>query len=226
MEEDIHKNHRERMRRRFIEHGLNNFSDHEVLELLLYYTRPRGDVNPLAHRLINTFGSLPAVLDASFSDLCAVEGVGEKTAVLLQMIPPLLQRYQVEKVDEKEYSSPPAVGEYLVNYFLDKKQEVLLLMLLDNGCRLIRTCEIGIGSPSSVHPNYRKIAQCSLQYNAASVILAHNHPGGNLEPSVGDLNVTKRTHEFMENMGVPLVDHFIVADKKWVSMSRERYYKF
>ena len=93
-----HAKHRERMRTRFLEHGLDNFADHEVLELLLFYAVPRGDVNPLAHRLLDEFGSLANVLEAETPDLCRVEGMGEKTAAFLHLLPPMFRRYQTSNI--------------------------------------------------------------------------------------------------------------------------------
>ena len=88
----MHEGHRQRMRDRFRTEGLDNFAPHEVLELLLFYARARGDVNPLAHRLLETFGSLRGVLEAPVEHLCTVEGVGEETATLLSMMVPMFRR--------------------------------------------------------------------------------------------------------------------------------------
>lgn len=182
-----HAKHRERMRTRFLEHGLDNFADHEVLELLLFYAVPRGDVNPLAHRLLDEFGSLANVLEAETPDLCRVEGMGEKTAAFLHLLPPMFRRYQTSKIQGTIYDSTDKVAEYLVKYYIGRPREQLSAVLLDNQCRLIRICDIAEGSATAVKINMRKLLQCVLQYNAADVVLAHNHPRGMCSPSRADI---------------------------------------
>ena len=93
-EKAVHAGHRARMRERFMKEGLSGFSEHEVLELLLMFAIPQRDVNPLAHRLIDRFGSLSAVLESSPAELTRVDGVGENAAVLLSLMPQLLSYYQ------------------------------------------------------------------------------------------------------------------------------------
>lgn len=219
---EIHKNHRARMRQRFLEHGLENFADHEVLELLLYYSIPRGDVNPLAHRLMDEFGTLAAVLDADPVDLCRVEGVGDTTAALLHLMPPLAQRYQLRQKSEKSYDTPDKIADYLIGYYTDKTQETALIFMMDNKCRLIRTSVVGQGSPNSVRLDYRKILKECLQYNASSIVMAHNHPDGDPNPSREDFVVTRRVKGYLEGIEVPMVDHIIVAGDRWVSMASNR----
>lgn len=219
MAEEVHKNHRARIRERFMEHGLDNFADHEVLELLLYYAIPRGDVNPLAHRLINEFGSLASVLEAMPADLCKVQGVGESVAAFLHVMPSMFQRYQLSKIKEKCYDTPEKLAVFLMSYYTGKPRELATAILLDNSCRLIRICEVGEGSPSAVKVNVRQLMQCALQYNAANVVLAHNHPRGECRPSRADISQTSHLRELLKKINVSLVDHIIVAEDQWTSLA-------
>lgn len=214
-----HTNHRERMRERFLEHGLDNFADHEVLELLLFYAIPRGDVNPLAHRLLDTFGSLANVLEAETPDLCRVEGMGEKTTAFLHMLPPMFRRYQTSKIQGTTYDTTEKIAEYLVKYYIGRPREQLSAVLMDNQCRLIRICDIAEGSATSVKIDIRKLVQCVLQYNAADVVLAHNHPRGMCNPSRADIVQTSTIREMLKNIDVRLVDHIIIAEDRWVSLA-------
>ena len=218
MAEEIHKDHRARMRKRFLEHGLDNFADHEVLELLLYYAMVRGDVNPLAHRLMDEFGSLAGVLEAHPADLCKVKGVGDTVATLLHLMPSLFQRYQMSKTTEKRYDSAEKLAEYLIGYYTDKPREQIVLVLLDNSCRIIRICQISEGSPSTVKIDMRRVLSCVLQYNAASVVLAHNHPRGECMPSRADILQTSVLRDLLKKIDVSLVDHIIVAENHWYSL--------
>ena len=221
MSDEIHKSHRERMRQRLLENGLDNFADHEVLELLLYYAIPRGDVNPLAHRLMNEFGSLAGVLDAHPMDLCKVTGVGDKVAALLNLLPPLFQRYQLSKIREEKYDCTEKLAQYLVSYYVDKPREQVCAVLLDNSCRLLRICEIGKGSPSSVQVDTRKLLQCVFQYNAANVVLTHNHPRGECRASRADIVNTSAVRDLLKKVQVNLVDHIIIAEGKWSSLAAQ-----
>ena len=216
-----HAKHRERMRTRFLEHGLDNFADHEVLELLLFYAVPRGDVNPLAHRLLDEFGSLANVLEAETPDLCRVEGMGEKTAAFLHLLPPMFRRYQTSKIQGTIYDSTDKVAEYLVKYYIGRPREQLSAVLLDNQCRLIRICDIAEGSATAVKINMRKLLQCVLQYNAADVVLAHNHPRGMCSPSQADIVQTSTIREMLKNIDVRLVDHIIIAEERWISLASQ-----
>ena len=216
-----HAKHRERMRTRFLEHGLDNFADHEVLELLLFYAVPRGDVNPLAHRLLDEFGSLANVLEAETPDLCRVEGMGEKTAAFLHLLPPMFRRYQTSKIQGTIYDSTDKVAEYLVKYYIGRPREQLAAVLLDNQCRLIRICDIAEGSATAVKINMRKLLQCVLQYNAADVVLAHNHPRGMCSPSRADIVQTSPIREMLKNIDVRLVDHIIIAEERWISLASQ-----
>lgn len=216
---NIHKNHRERMRQRFLDFGLNSFHDHEALELLLYYALPRVDTNPIAHELINTFGSLAAVLDAHPKELEKVKNISTNTAVLLTMLPELFRKYQVCKDKLEKYSSVQQVGEFFVNYFLGYTQEVAVLLMLDTSSRNLGIVDVcSGGSISSVHLDYRKLSAEVLRYNASTVILAHNHPGGKAVPSRPDIQETRALRDFLRMIRVKLEDHIIVAGTEWVSL--------
>lgn len=218
-EPSVHGGHRERMRKRFLEHGLDNFSDHEVLELLLYYAIPRGDVNPIAHELLQEFGSLAAVLEADPLELQKVSGVGERAAQLIHLMPPLFRRYRLSESNKGVFDTTEKVGHYLVNYYIGHVNELLTVILLDNSCRMLSVQALAEGDPHSVRINYRTLMNAVLRHNAVSVILAHNHPGGNCVPSREDFIETRMVRDFLQKVGVKLVDHIIVAGTEWTSVS-------
>lgn len=214
----VHDGHRERMKRRFLDHGLDNFSEHEVLELLLYYAIPRGDVNPLAHRLLDQFGSLSGVLEADPADLTKVAGVGEKTATLLNLMPPLFRRYRLSRHEKTPFDSAEKIGQYLVDYYIGHVNELLTAILLDNRCCILAIKSLAEGDPHSVQVNYRVLLSEVFRYNAAGVILAHNHPGGVCTPSREDFLETKRVKDILQKVGVNLLDHIVVAGEEWTSV--------
>lgn len=215
----VHDGHRDRMKQRFLEHGLDNFSDHEVLELLLYYVIPRGDVNPLAHRLLDHYGSLRAVFDADPSDLQQISGVGEKTAGLIHLIPPLFRRYRLSGHTETIFDCSEKAGNYLTDYYIGHVNELITIMMLDNSCRLLAVKALAEGNPSSVQVDYRTMLREVLRWNATSVILAHNHPGGVCVPSREDFIETRQIRDQLRRIGVRLADHIIVAGEEWTSVA-------
>lgn len=215
-----HDGHRSRMKRRFLLHGLSNFDDHNVLELLLFYALPRKDTNALAHRLLNTFGSLDGVFEAPPEALMRVEGIGENAAVLIHLVPEAARRYRIakESIDTVLLSSHD-VGQYLVPYFLNCRGEAVYLLCLDPRCRVIGCHELSAGDPTSVSISVRQIVEIALTQNASSVILAHNHPNGLAIPSKEDIASTRRIREALSLVNISLLDHIVVAGEDYVSLA-------
>ena len=215
----IHDGHRQRMKKRFLEHGLDNFDDVNALELLLFYAQPRQDTNGLAHALLERFGSLSAVLEASAADLRAVEGVGDNAAALLALIPAVSRRYMIEKTPADEpVDDPASSGRYFIPRFMYEREEVVLALLLDARKRPILCREVGRGVVNAAEINARKVAELCLERRASAVILAHNHLSGVALPSAEDEAATARLRRALGLIGVELSDHIVVAGCEYVSM--------
>ena len=215
----IHDGHRQRMKTRFLEHGLDNFDDVNVLELMLFYALPRQDTNATAHALLDRFGSLHAVLEASPRDLTAVSGVGESAAALLRLIPEISRRYMVEKSDSAEpVDTPTAAGRYFIPRFMYETEEVVLALLLDARKRPLLCRELSRGTVNAAEISARKLAELCLERRASGVILAHNHLSGVALPSAEDETATASLSRALGLLGVELCDHVIVAGCEYVSM--------
>lgn len=215
----IHDGRRERVRKRFMENKLEGFADHEALELLLYYAHARGDVNPLAHTLLDRFGSLSGVFSASKEMLTQVEGVGEQTAVLLQLVPLIAQRArQADLKKELVLNTREKIGDYLLELFSQERNEAVYEVCLDGKGKLLACRRLGEGSVSAVNLDIRKIVQNAIVFCASSVILAHNHPSGVALPSEADHAATLRVKAALESVDVRLEDHIVVADHDYVSL--------
>lgn len=218
MPED-HKRHRQRLKKRFLNEGLENFEKHNILELILFYSIPREDTNPLGHRLIDHFGSLSAVFDAEYEDLLKVKGVGENTALLLKLCPAITKAY----MDDRNrigvvLSDTKDLSDFLIPKFAGETNEVVYLICLDNRRRVL-SCEKvdeGTVNESKLHP--RKIAEIALLHNATAVVVAHNHPNAYAMPSKSDVRTTAHILHSLHNLGIYLVDHIIVSDTEAVSM--------
>lgn len=226
MEMGVHDGHRHRLKNRFMEQGLDGFDDHLVLELLLYYTIPRQDTNPIAHRLLNHFGSLEAVFEASREELASVDGIGENAVTLLKLIPAVSRRYSIDK-GKKEYilNSTEAAGSYLIPRFMYEHDEVVYVVCLDAKNKVICCKELFRGAPNMTQVNIRKIVELVIAKNATGIIIAHNHTSGIAIPSIEDEQTTKRINAALSNMGIRLVDHIIVAGGDFVSMADSKLIK-
>lgn len=215
----IHDDHRKRRRDLYMRNGLEVFADHEVLELLLFYAIPRKDTNPIAHLLMDHFGSLDRVLSATQEELCQVEGIGPAAAALITLIPQISRRAALQCMErEVILNSVDAMGEYCLTLTGGGRNEVLYLVCLDAKGKVLSHHRLGDGS-ASVSVNLRKVAELVLRSNAYSVVLTHNHPSGMALPSREDLVATQQIEQLLRNMGVILLDHIITADGDFVSMA-------
>lgn len=133
----LHDGHRQRLLQRFLREGLDGFDEHNILELLLFYAIPRKDTNELAHRLMDDFGSLAGVLDASAQELQQVEGVGENTAGFLKLLPELTRVYYSQKQQDLCLASTEQAGRFLLPRFIGRQEETVLLTCLDGKCRVL-----------------------------------------------------------------------------------------
>lgn len=214
-----HSGHRQRMRKKFIENGLDIFEMHEVLELLLFYAVPMKNTSILAHRLLNEFGSLSAVFDSPI-DVLMDFGLTETQAVFLKLMPGISRLYLEDKHNNtKKIINPDSVGEYIIGKFIGREEENVLALLLDAKGKEVYCGIISKGSINSTNVPIRKIVDLAMRYNAKSVILAHNHPSGVALPSKEDIDTTINVKNALELIGVMLVDHYIVADNDCVSLA-------
>lgn len=218
----IHDGHREKMRQRFLKGGLDSFADHEALELLLYYAIPRRDTNPIAHALMERYGSLAAVLAAPVDDLKKVEGIGESAAVLLKLVPQMTRKAQLAAM-ERVLNTSEKAGAFLLELFADQNHEVVYVLCLDRKGKLITYKRLGEGGISSAGLDIRKLVECAILSSASAVVLAHNHPSGIALPSNDDFAATDRAREALKNIDVQLADHIIVADGDFVSLADSGY---
>ena len=215
----IHKGHRERLKQRFLEEGLDNFTDIQVLELLLFYAIPQRDTNPIAHGLLEHFGSLSGVLDADVTELKKVPGISDHSATLLALVTELCRYYQVDIAQRVEIlTTLDACGDYLAPRFFGRTKETVFLLCLDAKCKVLCCKEVGEGSVNSASISVRKIVETALAANATTVVLAHNHPSGIAMPSPEDIQSTRRIAAALNAVEVHLADHIIVAEGDYISM--------
>jgi DNA repair protein RadC len=210
----IHAGHRQRMKERFLAGGLDGFSDHEVLELILFYAIPRRDVNELSHKLVESFGSLRAVFDADYEDLIKVDGIGENAALLIKLMAESFRKYALADGEEVMlYDNLQKVGEYAVKLYIGVSVEKLYALLFDNKMMLLDTVMLGEGAVNSVQISVRTIAEKALKKDASSIILLHNHPNGLPFPSDEDKRFSQYLKDLLSNFDISLIDHIIVSGR-------------
>ncbi len=216
-----HANHRKRVRTRFLNEGLDSFAEHEMLELLLFYAVARKDVNLLAHRLIDRFGSLADVLDAPYGELCKVPEMGENAAVLIKLITQLGRKYEESICRDIEIvNSIEDAATLLRPRFTGKTTEELWALCLDGKGKVLGVHLLASGSMNLTIVNNRKLIETAINSECSCIILAHNHPSGVAIPSCDDEQATRGFSAILAAMGVSLADHLIFArgEKDYVSM--------
>ena len=218
----IHKNHRDRIRERALKEGLCSFSDHELLELMLFYSIPRVDTNPIAHALLREFGSIKAIFDATEDELCRVDGIGAKTAAQIRLTIELMRRYEqgcYEKV--RSYAHMSDVVEYLHPLFYGINVEHVYIMLFNNAMGLIDCVLISEGDVNCSETSIRKITELVLNRKVSAVILAHNHPSGLAIPSSEDLHFTDTLNSYLKTLGVVMIEHIVFSDTNYQPIMRQ-----
>ena len=220
----LHKGHRQRLKAWFQESGLDSFTDVQALELLLFYAIPQKDTNPIAHALLNRFGSLSRVLDADVEELKKVPNISDHAATLLRLVTELGRFYQVDSAQRTQgLTSLDACGAYLVPRFFGRKVETVFLLCLDAKCKVLCCREIGEGSVNAASISVRKVVETALSTGATSVVLAHNHPSGVALPSADDVQTTRRIAAALSAVEVSLIDHIVVAEGDFISMIQSGY---
>ena len=224
--ESIHKGHRKRLKERFRAEGLDRFDEIQVLELLLFYAIPQKDTNPLAHALLDRFGTLDQVLDASVEELEKVAGIKENASTLLSLITAMARYYMVARTTKNEIlRSVNACGDYLMHHFYGRRNEMVYALCLDAKCKVLCCREVGEGSVNSASVSIRRIVEVALSVNATTVVLAHNHPSGIALPSGEDVQTTRRLAAALDAVDIALADHIIVADDDYVSLVQSGLYQ-
>ena len=221
-EEDsnLHRNHRDRLRTRFIqENGFDSFTDVQILELLLFYAKAQGDTNPLAHDLLDEFGSLKGVLEARPEMLMKVRGIGPQAATLISMVVPLTRVWnRCAMTAPRRIGNSREAEKYCLSILAGHRTERFYVVALNAQCNILGQRKISEGSLSEVSAYPRMVMETALNYNAHSVLLCHNHPGGTCAPSPEDISSTLQLQRLLNGVGILVLDHIIVAGSNTYSM--------
>jgi DNA repair protein RadC len=206
--------HRQRLRERFLKSGLDGLADYEVVELLLTLAIPRSDVKQPAKALIARFGNLRAILDAPIEELQTVNGIGAVAPVALKIIKAAAALYlQQSGEGQDSLADPSRLADFWRMRIGGLPNEVFQIGYLDSGYRLLRdgveTLEEGTIDRAAVYP--RRVVESALRRGAAALVLAHNHPNGQVTPSEQDKVITRAVVMAAETVGLKIADHLIVS---------------
>lgn len=215
-----HDGHRQRMKKSFAEHGLEGFDNVNVLEFLLFYVRARCNTNEIAHELLDRFGTLDGVFEATVEELSSVDGVGRETAIFLRLIPEVSRRYMLRKHKATIISNTNEACEYFKPFFMFARSERIFMLFLDSMLRVITCRELGQGSLDCVNLDIRGVVEMVVNYRASRIIIAHNHPHGSIVPSRADAASTEMLEKAMRTFGVIVLDHIIVSGSQAGSIYR------
>lgn len=225
-EKELHTGHRERLREEFLNVGFNDYTpDHKMLEMLLFHCVPRADTNNLAHKLLNRFGSLAGVLDATVEELCEFPKLTRSNATLFKLIMPIARRYvKIKEWQQPDFADLNQIGAYMLDRYAGIQEERAALLHLSATGRELAFEFISKGSVDSVGLSIKDIMKRALDSGANAVVLAHNHPSGIALPSHNDCVLTEMIAETLCKINIPLIDHIILSDNDFVSMAQSREY--
>jgi len=212
-EKNVHDNHRQRLRERFLK-SPESLNKHEILELLLFYAIPRRNVNPDAHRLLEKFDTISGVLDASPEELTSVEGIGDNAAAFLKTVNALINIIREEKHDTVKIYSLESVKDYLVHFFANYDREVFYAFFLSKSNKVISKIKFTSNEADKVTFLASEFNKAFANCKPYAVVIAHNHPSGNPTPSTMDDFSTEKLYLTFSLSGVKLYDHLIVAENK------------
>lgn len=219
-QKNIHAGHRSRMKSRFEKNQFEGFADHEILEVMLYFTNKTKNTNGIAHDLLDRFGSIDNVLRAEPDELVKIKGVGAETVFFFKALADFMRVHAMQASEGKALDSFESRREYFFSQLWMYSDEVFLLTCLDDRQRILSTSIVARGTPGSVKPPNRDIVRRVVNQHCNSVMIAHNHPVGSPMPSAEDVSATVEIARLLRELDVTLEDHIIVGDGKAVSMKQ------
>ena len=218
-ENNSHSGHRNRMRERFEKAGeLASFSEHEVVEMLLYPYIPRKNTNELAHALMTRFHSIEEILGAEVEELESVEGISHSTAVSLNFLKKMIAYIFQKNAEKLSYDNKEALYDYIMRGFLWEPREMVRAVLLNGAMDIIKIELVARGDFYRANLDILELVRTALNCKCNYMILAHNHPNDTCMPSNQDILCTCQLIDKLKEYGIVLLDHLVVINHKYMSM--------
>ena len=218
--------HRERLRQRFLNGGIERFSDEDIIEFLLTLGTPRADTRLSAREALKKFGTISNVISAPIQELVKIKGIGEKNALYLKFVHDVANRYLKDRIiNDTYFTSSKNVFDYLFHSMRDLQREVFRILYLNQKNVLIKDEDLFAGdlTSSAVYP--REVIKNALKNNAAALIIVHNHPSGDPDPSNHDFLLTKNIVWASRLVGIKILDHIIIGNNTYYSFTDKNHIK-
>lgn len=215
-----HAGHRKRLRETIVKNSNGFFHDYQLLEMLLTYSIPRKDVKPIAHELINQFKTLENVFNASKDELMSIDGIGESSADLIVLSSIIQNKINTGRNDKiKKISNSKDAIEFASNILSSQPVECFLIINLTSSFTILNYHLINHGSSSKTIINKQEVIKKILTDSPAAVIIAHNHPNNTSNPSIEDIDFTVNFSNYLQEIGIRLIDHVIIGKNEATCMS-------
>ena len=221
-EKNLHKGHRQRLLKKYLENGFNSLEEHEILEILLFFAFSRCNTNELSHRLIKKFGSVKDVLCAHKDELTEIEGIGETTAVLLNFLGDIVDGIGMRKEPTIRLENIDSVIRFCKEFFPITDKESCHFIMLDKRRYLLACMNMAGSEFSLVNIDMRAVLLKAFNVNASSLILVHNHPNAPSVASNNDVRYTRQIAETLTPLNIDLLDHIIIGNDGCLSMRRSK----
>lgn len=208
--ENIHKDHRKRLRARYEKYGLDSFEEHNILELLLFHSIPRADTNDTAHALINAFGSLYEVLCAPYEELLKVKGVGPASAALIRNVADTVRESNLRGIAKSPIEDYTQLVMYATEWFMGKPAGFVAAILFNNKNEIVHTEALSAGHSIRAVSYAKSLEDLAKKFDAYRIVLMHNHANGIMKPSDEDLYLTKQLYNTLKEKGITILEHLIV----------------
>ncbi len=215
--------HRERLKKKFIENGIEALNEYEVIELLLFFSIPVKDTKPIAKELLKEFKNIKGIFkNLDSKKILNVKGFGKNSLTLFKLIKELHSLIEKQKIFERKVlDNLEKVIKYAKISIGNRLKEELKVICLNSKNEIIEDVTVEIGTENEIYIYPRKIVKIALENNSTAIILLHNHPSGNINPSQSDINITKKLKLLLENIGITLHDHIIVASDNYFSFKEQ-----
>ncbi len=212
-----HAGHRQRMRKKYLEHGIEIFEQQELLEILLYYTNSRKDTSVLSHDLIEKFGSVSAVLDSPYNFLVS-SGVSENTAFFLSFLPDLLEVYRNDKIQNKSRTiNQKFLPQKLAELYLNGAMEYLYIILLDSNYNEVYSGTVNNSSDLRTKADISMICELALRYSAMYAVISYSRKNGEIFPTSDDVEIAIELYQALNRLNIFLKDVYIISEQKCIS---------
>lgn len=215
---NIHEGHRKRMIQKYLKNGTNAFEEHELLEMLLFILLPRINTNTIAHRLLNRFGLITDVFNATIEELESVDGIGRKTAIDLKFLGDMVKHIHNQRGNTVTFNDSTSIIDFCIDHFKGDAQECLSFFMLDAKGTLLFTERVQMDNANEISFDMKNVIKKAVIMNVGSIIMAHNHPSGPAIMSNNDITATRRLNTLLSAIDIKLHDHIIVSGKEGFSM--------